>query len=638
MQFPRLFRPIVLDGIEIPNRVVMAPMGVGRYRDDENWPAPAIRYMEERARGGAGLIITQTVRVHGRLASRPGIGLHDDRFIPSHAGLVERVHSHGAKVACQLGLQGGKGGNEAPSAIYSVNYKVRPRALTSDELYELVESFIMAAGRARAAGYDAVEFHGAHSYLVGALMSPALNRRQDEWGGDFTGRMKFVREVITGIHSIHPGFPVGFKFSAHEEIPGGVDLPHGLEIARYAATLGVAWLHVSSTASTIEAGGRYASVPPLYLPRNTLMPLAAAVKDACPETPVMGTGSITVPEEAERFLAEGVCDMVALGRTLIADPFWPEKARRGDIARIIPCIRCNVCHHQLWLGQSLCCSLNPYVTREAEQELSPAARRKKVMVIGAGPAGIRCAITAARRGHSVTLCEKRRYIGGMVYPGSRPDCKADVARALDWFTAELEASTVNLKLNTEITPELVESERPDALVIAAGAEPVKLDIPGADMPHVVPAVDVMRDVTRYSGKRAVVIGGGDVGCEAACLLADQGWTVSLVEIRPRLMEENRINNVKLPMLDLLREKGVRILTGTRVNAFTEDGVEVIPPDGKQYGLPADLAAVAVGLRADTSLVRGLSLLAEEVHVIGDCAVPARIREAVEAGERVGRWI
>ncbi len=638
MSFPRLFSPIRLGGVEIPNRVVMAPMGVGRYRDDENWPKIALRYFEERAAGGAGLILTQTVRVHGSLASRPGIGLHDDRFIPSHAELADRMHRHGAKIFCQLGLQGGKGGNEAPSAIYSVNYKTRPRALTSGELYELVESFIRAAGRAREAGYDGVEFHGAHSYLVGSLMSPALNLRDDEWGGDFERRMKFVREVIEGIRREYPGFPVGFKYSAYEEIPGGVDIPLGLEIAKYAARLGVAYLHVSSTSSTIEVYSRYASVPPLYLPRNTLLPLAEEVKRACPDIPVMAAGSITVPGEAEDHLASGKCDLVALGRTLIADPFWPEKARRGDTVHIIPCIRCNVCHHQLWLGKFICCSLNPHVAREAEQDLAPSARKKKVLVIGAGPAGIRCALTAARRGHEVTLYEKRPYIGGMMFPGSRPSCKADMARALDWFTAELESSAVRVKLNTEVTPEMAEAENPDALVLAFGTEPVRLDVPGAGLPHVHSAVEVLRDVSKFGGRRAVVVGGGDVGCETACHLADHGFEVAIVEVRPRLMEENAVRNLKLPLFELLREKGVRIFTETRVNAFTPEGVEVILPNGKQYGIPADLAAVAAGLRADSDRARKFSLSAEEVHFIGDCDAPGRIREATEAGERVGRLL
>ncbi|MHB9031059.1 MAG: FAD-dependent oxidoreductase [Candidatus Latescibacterota bacterium] len=224
----------------------------------------------------------------------------------------------------------------------------------------------------------------------------------------------------------------------------------------------------------------------------------------------------------------------------------------------------------------------------------------------------------------------------MVYPGSRPECKRDVARALDWFAAELAASTVVVKLNTDVTPERVETECPDALVLAAGAEPVGLDVPGTDLPQVVPAVEVLRDVSRFQGKRAVVVGGGDVGCETACHLADNGWDVAIVEIRPFLMEENKIRNVKLPMFELLKEKNVRVYTDTRVNAFIENGVEILLPNGKQACLEAEVAAVAVGLRVNQEWVKKFSLLAEEVHIIGDCAGPGRIREAVEAGEQVGR--
>jgi 2-enoate reductase len=330
--------------------------------------------------------------------------------------------------------------------------------------------------------------------------------------------------------------------------------------------------------------------------------------------------------------------MVALGRTLVADPHWVNKAGRGDFRRIIPCIRCNVCYHQLWLGQYLCCSMNPYVFKESQQELSPAPRAKKVMVIGAGPAGIRCALTASKRGHAVTLYEKQPYIGGMVYPGSRPVFKVDVARAIDWFSAELENSTVTVKLNTAVTPEMIEREAPDALVLAFGGEPVKLDLPGADKPHVVPAVEALRDISRFSGKKAVVVGGGDVGCETACHLANHGFETTIIEILPRLMEENINTNVKVQMFNLLDEKNVKVMTETRANAFIDGGIEVILPNGKQWGLEADVVAVAVGIKPNEERLKKFDLLAEEVYFIGDCAAPGRIREATEAGERVGRWI
>ncbi|MHB9030938.1 MAG: FAD-dependent oxidoreductase, partial [Candidatus Latescibacterota bacterium] len=391
--------------------------------------------------------------------------------------------------------------------------------------------------------------------------------------------------------------------------------------------------------------------PPLYIPRNTLVPLAEGVKKACPDATVLATGSITVPEEAESFISDGKCDMVVLGRTILADAHWANKTKANKPKEIVPCIRCNVCYHQLWLGEPLKCSVNPYLNREAEQDLPIPARKKTVMVVGAGPAGIRCALTAAQRGHDVTLYEKLPYVGGMVYPGSRPQCKVDVARLWNWFNDSLAASTVKLKLNTEVTPAIVKKEAPDALVVAIGGEAVWPDWPGMDKPHVKHAVEVLRDVTKYKGKKAVVVGGGDVGCETACHLADNGYDdVTIVEILPRLMEENIMKNVKLQMFNLLEEKGVKAMTDTRVNAITDEGVEVILPNGKQWGLDADLVAIAIGFKKTENKVAGaamsisaheglaatLSMFADEVHIIGDAITPARIYEATQTGERVGR--
>jgi 2-enoate reductase len=628
----------------------MAPMGVGLVSPDETWTPKLIRYIEERAKGGIGLIITPIVRVHGQMASIPLIGIYEDRFIRSHEHLVKRVHRHGAKIFLQIGLMGGKLGKEAPSSIYSPNYAEKPRELTASEIDGLVEAYIDAAGRAVDAGYDGVEVHGAHTYFIGAMMSPATNRRTDKYGGSFEKRMKFPRDVISGIMKEHPDLPIGFKFSAHEEIPGGVDISLGKEIAKHIAKLGVAYLHVSSTASTIEVMSRYPSVPPLYIPRNTLIPLAEGIKKECPDSVVVGAGSITVPEEADEFIKSGKCDMVALGRTTLADPHWVNKARGKK--PITPCIRCNVCYHQLWLDEPLRCSLNPYLLREAEQELPVPSRKKKVMVVGAGPSGFRCALTASKRGHKVTLYEKMPYIGGMVYPGSRPQCKVDLVRALEWFEAELAASDVDVKLNTEVTSVLVENENPDALIIATGARQAVLDVPGNEKSHVASAVDVLRDIGLYNGTKAAVIGGGDVGCETACYLADNGFEVTIIEVLPGLMEKNPNLNVKIHMLHLLDEKNINTLTRTKVNSVLDDGIEVILPNGKQWGLDADLVAVAIGYKypnytahrdpmsiaARDNHLAQLAVKAEEFHLIGDCYCPGDIRTATEFGERVGRWL
>ena len=650
MAFPHLFSPIKLGRVEVPNRTAIAPMGVGLYSCDETWPMRHARYYEERAIGGIGLVITSFVRVHGSIASIPLNGIYDDRFIPSHKKLVDRIHKYDTKIICQLALSGGKLSSDAPSSIYSPNYYVKPRTLTTEELDMLVQSFIDAAGRALEAGYDGVEVHGAHSYLIGQMMSPALNMRTDKYGGSFEGRMKFPTDIISGIHKKFPDLAVGFKFSAHEEIPGGVEINLAKKIAQHIEKLGIVYLHVASTASTIEVYSKFPSVPPLYLPRNTLVPLAEQIKKACPKTVVMATGSITVPEEAEEFIASGKCDMVALGRTVLADAHWAKKAKEGK--RVVPCIRCNVCYHQLWLAGPLWCSVNPYLLHEAEQYLPIPAKKKKVMIVGAGPGGIRCALTAAKRGHDVTLYEKQPYVGGMVYPGSRPKCKVDVARLYEWYVAELKDSTVKLRLNTEVTPKMIEKSAPDALVLAIGTVSLMPEVPGIDKPHVATAVEVLRDVSKFKGRKAVVIGGGDVGCETACHLSDNGWDVTIVEILPRLMEENIMRNVKVQMFALLEEKKINVMTETKLTAVTDDGVEVALPTGKAWGLDADLVAIAVGMKKQATFMLGssmsiipqsgiageMAMKCDEVHLIGDCAKLGKIREATEDGERVGRWL
>ena len=652
MAFPHLFSPVTLGTIEVANRTAMAPINNGLLSTDETWPLRTIRYYEERARGGIGLIITGAVRV-SELAGIPKVGIFHERFIPSHRRLVDRIHGYDTKILCQLTLNGGKVGKEAPSSIYSPAYPTRPPELTAEQIEGLVRDFIRAAGYAREAGYDGVEVHGGHTYLVGQMMSPATNVRTDDWGGSFENRMRFPAEVIRGIEREYPGFPAGIKFSAYEELPGGIDVDLGVEIARYLATLDPAYLHVSATSTSLLVKSRYSSVPHMYAPRNTLMPLAEKIKRACPDAVVMGTGGITVPEDAERFIAEGACDMVALGRTVVAEPNWPRKAREGARRFITPCIRCNVCYEQLWKSRPLVCSVNPYVSREAEEHLSPSSRPRKIMIVGAGPAGIRTAITAAKRNHTVSLYERDSSIGGMVRPGSTPVFKEELRFLLDHWEDALAESGAMVRLNTEVTPALVAAESPDVLVIAVGAEPVRPEIPGINNHHVVDAVTVLRDAPEYPAKSVAVIGGGEVGCEVACHLADRGARVTVIEQRPEMLPESSVLT-RTHMELLIDDRDVTVLTGIPVSAVVTEGVEIVKSSGKKALVEAELVVYAVGMRepgknagssgtslmvqAESGPVAELGMHAEGVHVIGDCNSVGRILDAVEAGERIGRWI
>jgi len=641
MAFKHLFSPIQLGKLEIKNRVVMAPMGTDLAHPIRVWGEEEIAYFAERARGGVGLIISPftaaTKVLSDALHGRPLMAINDDSQIPSHQRMTRAVHAAGAKIFCQTAIFGGKFGEAAPTSMHSPNYASRPRQLSLEEIWQIIEDFGQAARRAREAGYDGVEIHACHGYLIGQFVSPALNKRTDEFGGSFEGRMKFPVEIFRAMKKYAgDDFPLGFKMSAWEDLAEGV---HGGEeaarIAQRMADEGVCYVHVGTLNTTIERVSRYPSVPCMYLPRNTLVPLAADIKKVLPATPVIGTGSVILPDEAEQFIAEGQCDMLALGRTLLADAHWAAKAQQGK--RIRPCIRCNVCHHQLWLAESLICQVNPYLLKEAQEPIQPTSRKKKVMVVGGGPGGMQAALVASARGHDVTLFEAQPYLGGMLYPGSRPTCKQEVGLLLEYYKGELADSKVKVKTGVEVTLETVQQERPDALVLAVGSRPVMPDIPGIDQPHVVTAVEALCDPNVVRGKQVVIIGGGDVGCETACHLAEAGKEVTIIELLPELMTEQPINNVKMAMYQLLADLGVTYFTSSQVTQIDEHTVEVKGPQGGRT-LPADAVVIAVGFVPNTLVRDTLRLGCAEVHLVGDCIEPGRIREAVVQGDLVGRLI
>jgi 2,4-dienoyl-CoA reductase-like NADH-dependent reductase (Old Yellow Enzyme family)/NADPH-dependent 2,4-dienoyl-CoA reductase/sulfur reductase-like enzyme len=641
MALEHLFSPIRLGKLDIKNRIVMAPMGTNLAHPARAWGEEEIAYFVARAKGGAGLIIspfTAATKVLSDLfRERPLMGIYDDRQVPSHRRMAAAVHAAGSKMIIQAAIFGGKFGEAGPSAIDSPDYSSRPRELNTDEIWEIIEDFGQAARRAREAGYDGIEIHGSHGYLIGQFISPALNKRSDEFGGSREARMKFPVEIYRAMRrQAGEDFTIGFKMSAWEDLEGGV---HGGEeatfIAKRMADEGVAYVHVQTLGQGEERVTRYQGAPATYLPRNTIVPLAAEIKSALPSTPIMVSGSIIVPQEAEQFLAEGKCDLIGLGRTLLADPNWPAKAAAGQPFR--PCIRCNVCHHQLWLALPLICTVNPYLLREAQEPLQPTARRKKVTVVGGGPGGITAALTAAARGHDVTLCEARHYVGGMLYPGSQPACKAEVGLLLEYYKGELAASSVKVKTDVEVTLQFVQQERPDALVVAVGSHSALPDIPGAHRPHVVAAIEALRDRSLVKGQNVIVIGGGDVGCETACYLADAGRHVTIIEILPELMKEQYINNVKLLMYQLLADKGVKCFTNNIVTQIDEATVEVKGPEGGRT-LSADSVIVATGTQPNETLRETLRLGCAEVYIVGDCGKLGRIREAVVQGDLVGRLI
>jgi 2-enoate reductase len=649
MKLSSLFSPIKLGKLDIRNRIVFAPIGIGAYNDDETVNEHYFPFIAERARE-TGLIITQGTRPSLKGGVKL-IGCYDDRFIPSLSKFADSAHVNGAKIFLQLVVVGGNDplGGYAPSVLNIPLYKdqwgrgskYRPKELKTDQVRELVEEFAQGARRARDAGFDGVEVHGAYGYLISAFISPATNKRTDEYGGSFENRMRFPVEIIRKIKMVcGEDFPIGFKFNAHMDIePDGIDEELGLHNAERIASEGVVYLHEVAMGEDVMymQMAKYPSMPTMYQPGNTTVVLAENLKKSILDVPIIAAGGIVRPDEADRIIGENKADLVAIGRALLADPHWSHKAKRGE--RITPCIRCLVCHHEVVRrGKFAACTVNPYLVREKDAPLIRTRSSKQVMVVGGGPAGITAAVTASTRGHRVRLYEKGDQLGGLIIAGSKPAFKYEFGKLLEYFRDELRDSNVELKLAEEVTPQLVEQEAPDVLVIAIGGTPVVPNIKGIEKEHVVSAQDCLLGSEIIQDKKVVVIGGGDVGCETALVLKRGGNEVAVVEKLQKLMELEEMKYHTMVMEKMLTAEGVAVHTGTEILQIGDSSVTVKSARAKIDELPADLVVFAVGIRRTPEKIKELEEACAVHYVIGDAKEPHTIREAVYEGDKVGRLI
>jgi 2,4-dienoyl-CoA reductase-like NADH-dependent reductase (Old Yellow Enzyme family)/thioredoxin reductase len=634
----KIFQSLSLGTVEIPNRVALAPMDLGFFTVDETWSNRYLRFIEERCIGEVGLVITHFTCAT-QVTPEKIVGSYDDRFLGTHRKMTELVHRYESKIFLQIAASGGEVGNAAPSSIESPRYPEVPRELTLEEIDLIIRDFAHAAARAREAGYDGVELHAAHTYLIGAFISPHTNRRKDKYGGDFEGRMLLPVEIVRAVKDkAGDDFPVGFKFSAWEELEGGVGPELGIQIAVRMAKEKVCYLHVSSTSATLGVSSKkYSSVPTMFSPRNTLLPLAQMVKKAVPDVPVMATGAINEPHEVEEMITRGDCDSVALGRALLADPHWVRKARLAK--QIRPCIRCNVCYQQIYVPNSTAiCTVNPYLTLEEQEPLPPIGKQKRIMVAGGGPAGIVAALTADFRGHRVALYEKKGALGGMLFPASRPDFKAEIRRLLRYWLDQLSESRVKIHLNAEVSYDLVRRERPDALIIAIGAVPIMPAIAGINGRNVFDAVDILENPGKIKGNKILILGGGDVGCECAIFLARRGYSVTVVEELDELLVKQDVYTVKVDLIRMVEEEGVQIQTGASAIEIAEDTVRLRLRDGTERAVRSDSVVVAVGMAPLRKKCHELAGECPDVRVVGDCLEPRRILDAVLEGDLAGRLV
>lgn len=647
MQFPRLFEEGRIGKMTVKNRVVMPPMATNFAGPSGEPTERLIRYYVERAKGGAGLIIVENAQVkypEGKNVACQ-LRLDADKYIPGYQELAEAIHVHQSRVFLQIhhagrqyhDIEGAQG--VAPSGIPCGFLQQPVRELTSDEIADLIERFSETALRAQKAGMDGVEFHGAHGYLINQFMSPHTNQRIDEWGGSFDRRMRFPLDIIKKTRNkVGPDYPLCFRFSADEFVPGGLELKDSKRIAQTLEAAGIDILHVSS--------GIYESMPtllePMHFAEGWRSYLAEEIRKAV-EIPVITVGQIRSPEVAESLLQQGRADFVALGRTLIADPAWPEKAREGRPEDIRKCISCNIgCIGGHVFGDLyMRCSVNPVVGHERLEgwtRVIPAEKQKTVMVVGAGPGGMEAARVAARRGHQVTLFDKKGQLGGQCIVAWHAPGKDKLHFIQDYYANQFAKMGLDIRLHTEVDAQVVKDIRPNVLIIATGAVPLVPDITGIDGPNVYDAWEVLSGTVEVPTTEVVIAGGGMVGCEAALYLVEKGKNVTIIEMAPELASDME----PISRFDLLTERlpkaGVHNLTNRVIAEISEKGVTVLEHLGRKSFIKAESVVTALGSRSVNALAETLKGTAAELYVIGDAKKPGQIINATFEGAAVARLI
>jgi NADPH-dependent 2,4-dienoyl-CoA reductase/sulfur reductase-like enzyme len=508
-----------------------------------------------------------------------------------------------------------------------------PRALTITEIEEIVEAFGAGARRARDAGFDAVEVHGGHGYLIAQFMSSYFNRRTDRYGGDLLGRLRFATEVLRQVRAdVGEDFPVIFRFSGDERVPDGRSAEESAMIAPLLVEAGADCLSVTTG---MHFTLRY-TVAPMGMPKGLNVDSAAAVKAAV-DVPVMAVGRLNDPVLAEGVLRDGKADLIGIGRGLIADPELPLKLGAGRREDIRWCIACNQgCIGAMVVGDLFKCLVNPEAGREGEMRLEPASTSKRVLVAGGGPAGLEAARVAALRGHKVTLYERSERLGGQFYLASLPPRKQDIAAYLAWAERQLDQAGVAIVKGQTVSAATVTAESPNVFVVATGSVPQIPAIPGIDGDNVVTAPDVLNGTVTV-GERVVVAGGGQVGCETAEFLDRLGKKVTVVEARQELAPDETMLP-RASLLDGLARTSVETMTSTRLVEIMSDAV-VVERDGVQERLEGiDSVVLALGVTPASALAEAIGDTVSEAHVIGDASTPSNAMAAILAGAEVGRKI
>jgi len=613
----------------------MPPMATNYASRDGTVTQRQIDYYKERAKGGVGLVIVEISCVDSPVGKGTvrQICVDDDRFIPDLNRLAEAIKQHGATAAIQIHHAGRQTsarftGHQpvAPSPI-AVSGGEQPRELTSEEIAALVTRFAEAAERAERAGFDGVEIHGAHGYLISQFLSPLSNKRQDSYGGSLENRARFLLEVIKAIRErVGRDYPVWCRLSAMEiGVDGGITLEETQTVAQLVEKAGVDAIHVS--AHTVGPARR----PPMAQPPCSFVPLAEGVKKVV-SVPIIAVGRIP-PELGEGVLRDGKADFISIGRPLLADPHLPQKVATGRTEDIRPCLYCLTCLDSMnWRREGVCCVVNPTLGSEREYELKPTESPEKVIVVGGGPGGMEAARVAALRGHKVVLFDEADELGGQLLLAAKPPFKDTIEAFRQYLVGQMTKLGVELRLRQRFAADMLNELKPDAVVLATGVKPFVPQIPGVQNKKVIQANEVLAGAE--TGERVAVIGGELVGCETALYLVERGKKVTIMRRGPELATKVH-QFMREPLLGRLKYRGVSILTGIEYEEINDAGVVIRTGTGERKVIDVDTVVLAAGAVSNTELLASLQGKVAQVFPVGDCVEPRSIREAVEEGFRAG---
>jgi 2,4-dienoyl-CoA reductase-like NADH-dependent reductase (Old Yellow Enzyme family)/thioredoxin reductase len=627
--------------VELENRFVVPAMGSGHSERDGSVGEELLEFYAARSSGGFGLIITEYVGVDALgMGAFNELRIHGDEFIPGLKKLADVVHAAGkSKIFMQL-HHGGKWADsrvaEHPNvSSSSIPWHIRNEKIhemTTQEVYELIEKFGDAAFRAKTAGYDGVELHGGHGYLIPQFMSAYVNRRIDEFGGDITGRARFPVEIIKNIKKKCGGdFPVIMRISGDETVDGGMRINETRVMAKLLEQAGADALHVSAGMPSAYGDKGY-SLAPYRIPMGFNTYSAEEIKKSV-KIPVIAVGRITDPAMADSVVRDGMADFVALGRASIADSSLPLKVLEGRIDEISPCIGCMArCiagpgPDGITLGNS--CALNPFSGHEFEMKIEPAEKKKTVVVVGAGVGGLEAAWVSAARGYKVILLEKNEKPGGQAYAASIPPNKQGFVRAIKYYVTMCKKFGVDIRLNTEATAELILSLAPDVVILGTGATPMGLPVPNDGIP-VMQATELLGGEV-FDGRNVLLVGGGLVGLETTDYLLTQMKAVTVVEMLDRVGEDMMTRDA---LLKDLYAGGVKIFTSTKVERLTKDGAVCTTPEGEITLSGYDMVILATGSRPYNPLEKELAGKVPEIHVIGDAKEARRVKDAVQEAAEI----